>query len=61
MKRLTHKEWQAVVKKEENLLQEYLNGATSEVDHKATIARLERLKKGGSTCLDCTLGRNLPH
>jgi len=61
MKRLTHKEWQAVVKKEQDLLQEYLNGATSEADYKTTIARLERLKKEGSTCLDCTLDRSLPH
>ena len=61
MKTLTHNEWQAVIKKEEVLLQEHLNGATSEEEHLKTIARLERLKKGGTTCLDCTLGRNLPH
>jgi len=62
MKKLTHDEWQAVVKKEASLLQEYLNGATSDSNHyDKNMAKLEQLKKGGSTCLDCTLGRSLPH
>ena len=61
MKKLTHDEWQAVVKKEASLLQEYLNGVTSTRDYEFDMTKLEQLKKGGSTCLDCTLGRSLPH
>jgi len=71
MKKLSHDEWQAVVKKEKDLLKEHLNRVTSPRQSsgkttamnalKKELEELEKLKKGGSTCLDCTLGRSLPH
>ena len=62
MKKLSHDEWQAIVQKEASLLNEYLNGATSASDHySASMKKLEEIKKGGTTCLGCTLGRSLPH
>ena len=62
MKKLTHDEWQAIVQKEASLLNEYLNGASSNSDHYSDkMKKLEEIKKGGSQCLGCTLGRSLPH
>jgi hypothetical protein len=60
-KKLTHDEWQLVLKRERELLQELI--VTSKKPEDVTALQLEfaQLKKGGSTCLDCTLGRSLPH
>lgn len=65
MKRLTHTEWQLLAKEEEYLLKEHLKLVTSghheESRYDKQMKEIARLKKGESTCLDCTLGRNLPH
>ena len=63
MKKLTHDEWQLLVKKEKELLKERLEtiGEPENNKYEAAISELEKIKKGGSTCLDCTLGRSLPH
>ena len=62
MKKLSHDEWQAIVKKEADLLNAYLNGATRTSDHYSnSMKELEEIKKGGTACLGCTLGRSLPH
>ena len=61
MKKLTHEEWQSIVTKEFELLQEHLNGVTSTEEYLAKIDQLEKLREGKSQCHDCTLGRSLPH
>ena len=62
MKTLTHNEWQAIIKKEEDLLNEYLNGETSNSQkYLDSVEELAKIKTGGTSCLGCTLGKSLPH
>lgn len=67
MKKLTHDEWQLIVKEEYRLLHEHLMTSRqhgknkTSAEFQASLLELDKLKEGGSTCLGCILDKSLPH
>jgi len=64
MRLLSHDEYQAILKKELELMEDYLRDPSEPLDQTAIgnqLNNLQQVKEGGSKCLDCTLGKSLPH